>query len=163
MSTVLQKVYASAPINDLPIHTLTLLADTFGAIRICEGFDDVTAGLETGEFVTFTASGMGVSLPARSVKGSQNLQFQLDNITGLALDKINSAIDAGDKITVVYRVYTKSNLNEPGEPPVEMVASDVKANAKRVNVVASFTDLVNKAWPRRRYIPSIAPGLKYFS
>jgi hypothetical protein len=83
MSTVLQKVYASAPANDLPIHTLTLLADSFGAIRICEGFDNVTAGLETGEFVEFTASGMGISLPARSVKGSQSLQFQLDNVTKL--------------------------------------------------------------------------------
>lgn len=163
MSTVLQKVYASAPTNDLPIHTLTLLADSFGTIRICEGFDNVTAGLETGEFVEFTASGMGISLPTRSVKGRQDLQFQLDNITGEAITKINLAIDAGDKIKVVYRVYTKSNLNEPAEPPVEMVASDVKANAKRVNVVASFTDLVNKAWPRKRYTPTIAPGLKYFS
>ena len=163
MSTVLQKLYASAPINDLPIHTLTLLASSFGEIRVCDGFDNVTAGLETGEFVEFTASGMGISLPARSVKGSQSLQFQLDNVTGIAIKKINQAIDAGDKITGVYRVYTASNLNEPGEPPVEMIATNVKANAKRVNVVASFTDLVNKAWPRKRYTPTLAPGLKYFS
>lgn len=163
MSTVLQKIYASAPAGDLPIHTLELYAVSQGVIRICEGFDDVTAGIETGEFVTFTASGMGVSLPARSVKGRQDLQFQLDNVTGEVLTKLQGAIDAGDTIKVIYRVFTASYLDEPAEPPVEMTAVDVKANAQRVNVVASFHDLVNKAWPRDRYTPNIAPGLKYFS
>jgi len=163
MSQVLQRVYASAPTNDLPIHTLELQANSFGVIRLCNGFDNVTAGIESGEIVLFEASGMGVSLPSRAVKGRQDLQFQLDNVSGEALTKIEVAKEAGDKIKVVYRVYTASNLTEPDEPPVEMTAVSVQATAIRVNVVASFNDLVNKAWPIERYTPDIAPGLKYFS
>ena len=162
VSTVLQKIYASAPINDLPIHTLELQADSLWTLRICDGFDDVTAGIEGGEMVTFLASGMGVSLPARGVKGRQDLQFQIDNVTGEALTKVNQAIDAGVTIKVIYRVYTVSDLTEPAEPPVEMTAVNVQATAMRVNVVASFNDLVNAAWPKDRYTPDIAPGLKYF-
>ena len=163
MSQILQRVYASAPVDDLPMHTLELQADSLWTLRICEGFDDVTAGIEGGEMVTFLASGMGVSLPARGVKGRQDLQFQIDNVTGEALTKINQAIDAGVPIKVIYRVYTLSDLTEPAEPAIEMKAVDVQATAQSLNVVASFNDLVNKAWPKNRYTPSIAPGLKYFS
>ncbi|MBB1308529.1 DUF1833 family protein [Pseudoalteromonas sp. SR41-8] len=163
MSQVLQRIYASAPVDDLPIHTLELQADSLWTLRICEGFDDVTAGIEGGDMVTFLASGMGVSLPARGVKGRQDLQFQIDNVTGEALTKINQAIGAGVPIKVIYRVYTLSDLTEPAEPAIEMKAVDVQATAQSLNVVASFNDLVNKAWPKNRYTPSIAPGLKYFS
>lgn len=163
MSQILQRIYASAPTNDLPIHTLELQAESLWTLRICDGFDDRTAGIEGGEMVTFLASGMGVSLPARGVKGRQDLQFQIDNVTGEALTKINQAIDAGVPIKVIYRVYTLSDLTEPAEPAIEMKAVDVQATAQSLNVVASFNDLVNKAWPKNRYTPSIAPGLKYFS
>lgn len=163
MSEVLQRLYASAPTNDLPIHTLELQAPSFGVIRICSGFDDVTAGIEGGEMVEFESSALGVSLPERSVKGRQDLQFQLDNITGQSLEVVETAFEAGEKVKVIYRVYTASYLDEPGERPLEMTAVSVKANALRVNVVASFNDLVNAAWPTDRYTPDFAPGLKYFS
>ncbi len=163
MSQVLQTLYASAPTNDLPIHTLELQAPSFGVIRVCSGYDDVTAGIEDGEMVGFEACALGVSLPERSVKGRQDLQFQLDNITGESLQVVETAFEAGDKIKVTYRVYTASYLDEPGEQTFKMTAVSVKANALRVNVVASFNDLVNAAWPTDRYTPDFAPGLRYFS
>jgi len=163
MSKVLQTLYASAPTNDLPIHTLELQAPSFGVIRVCSGYDDVTAGIEGGEMVAFEACALGVSLPERSVKGRQDLQFQLDNITGQSLQVVETAFEAGDKIKITYRVYTASYLDEPGEQALKMTAVSVKANALRVNVVASFNDLVNAAWPTDRYTPDFAPGLKYFS
>ena len=163
MSKALQTLYASATIGDVPIHTLTLQSNTLGTIYLCQGFDDINAKLETNELVTFTACGLGLSLPQRSVKGRQDLQFQLCNVTGEVLVKLEAAMEAADKIKAIYRVYTASYLEEPAELPIEMTVGDVKANAQRVNVVASFNDLVNRAWPRDRYTPSIAPGLKYFS
>ena len=163
MSEVLQRIYASAPVNDIPIHTLELKAAGLWELRICDGFDDQVAGIENGDMVTFKASGMGVSLPQRGVKGRQDLQFQIDNVSGEALALIDQAIDAGVKIDVIYRVYVSSDLSEPAEPAVTMKAADVQATSQSINVVASFNDLVNKAWPNKRYTPSIAPGLKYFS
>ncbi len=162
MSEVLQTLYASAS-NDVAIHTLQLEAPSFGVRRICSEFENVTAGIEGGEMVLYEACALGISLPERSVKGRQDLQFQLDNITGESLQVVETAFEAGEKIKVTYRVYMASFLDEPDERPLEMTAVSVKANALRVNVVASFNDLVNAAWPTDRYTPDFAPGLKYFS
>ncbi|MCL1123607.1 DUF1833 family protein [Shewanella surugensis] len=165
MSQVLQTLYASAPTNDFPIHTLELSHNAFndGVIRLCQGFDDIEAKLETGEQVGFMASGFAVSLPKRSLRGQQDLQFQLDNVSGEAAQQVDAALDAGGKITVTYRVYLASNLSEPAQAPVVMTAKTVKITISSVVVVASFHDLVNKAWPRRRYTTAFAPGLKYIS
>jgi hypothetical protein len=167
MSQALQQIYASA--SGLVHHTLELKNSAFlvpnhpqGRILFCQGFDDVTAGLETGEIVTFCASGFGVSLPVRSMKGKQDLQFQLDNVTGEALQAIKAAKESGEKIEVIYRPYSDSDLTAPGENPYRMTAISVSAKGASVQVVASFSDLVNRAWPKRRYTPSFAPGLTYF-
>ncbi|MCL1126437.1 DUF1833 family protein [Shewanella surugensis] len=164
MSQVLQTLYASAPVDEIPIHTLELKNSAFdgGTIRLCQGFDNVTAKIEdVSERVTFTASGFGISLPQRAMKGQQDLQFQLDNVSGEAAQQVDAAVESGEKVKVTYRVYVASNLSEPAQPPIVMTATSVKINISSVIVVASFNDLVNKAWPRRRYTPLFAPGLKY--
>ncbi|WP_445363344.1 DUF1833 family protein [Microbulbifer sp. ANSA003] len=164
MSAVLETVYASAPIDEIIIHTLELRHAAFegGAIRLCQGFDDIEATLEDGETATFTASGFGVSLPQRSVRGRQDLQFQLDNVTGEALHNIRAALEAGGAIQVVYRQFLESDLSAPAQPATVMTAVSVKANPASVSVIASFHDLVNKAWPNKFYTPDFAPGLKYY-
>lgn len=162
MSKALETAYASA--TDYIIHTLELKHATFtnGAIRLCQGYEDIVATLETDETVTFTASGFGVSLPQRSVRGRQDLNFQLDNVTGEAIQQIDAANEAGGTIEVIYRPYLGADLSQPGNPPIKMVAAGAQVTPSSVIVTASFHDLVNKAWPRRRYTPSFAPGLKYY-
>lgn len=164
MSQLLQTVYASAPTDQVVIHTLELKHSAFtnGAIRLCQGFDDVSATLEDASTVTFSASGFGVSLPARAVKGRQDLQFQIDNVTGTALKNIHAAQEAGGAVQVIYRAYLASDLSAPAQPPTVMTAVDVSATPLSVSVTASFHDLVNKSWPRRFYTPDFAPGLKYY-
>lgn len=168
MSNVLQTLYASAPVNDLIIHTLELKEASFnvhehapGTIRLAQGFDDISATLEDGTNAVFRASGFGVSLPKKSIKGRQDLNFSIDNVTGEALSAIESALESGGKIMVIYRAYAGSNLSAPGQPPVVMTATVAKADRNSISISASFHDLVNKAWPYRRYTPSFAPGLKY--
>lgn len=162
MSKALETAYASA--TDYVIHTLELKHPSFqgGAIRLCQGYDDLEATLETAETVTFVASGFGVSLPQRSIRGRQDLNFQLDNLTGEAIQQIDAANEAGGLIEVIYRPFVGADLSQPGNPPVKMVATFAQVTSSSVVVTASFHDLVNKAWPRRRYTPTFAPGLKYF-
>jgi hypothetical protein len=169
MSTVLQTLYASAPVNDLIIHTLEIKNPAFnvpghvvGSVRLVQGFDDITATLEDGATVLFKKSGFGVSLPQKSIKGRQDLNFSIDNVTGEVLQAIDAAIDSGVKITVIYRAYAGSDLSAPGQPPIVMTATAIKADFSAVSISASFHDLVNKAWPFRRYTPDFAPGLKYY-
>lgn len=169
MSKVLQTLYASAPVDDLIIHTLELKHAAFnvpghdiGVIRLVQGFDYESVTLEDATSATFKASGFGVSLPQKSIKGRQDLSFSIDNVTGEALKAIDDAIEAGGKIIVTYRAYAGSDLSAPGQPPIVMTATAVKADFSSVSISASFHDLVNKAWPFRRYTPTFAPGLKYY-
>jgi hypothetical protein len=169
MSNVLQTLYASAPVNDLIIHTLELKNPAFnveghvlGSVHLVQGFDDVIATLEDASTVNFKKSGFGVSLPQKSIKGRQDLNFSIDNVTGEVLKAIDAAIEGGEKIIVIYRAYAGSDLSAPGQPPIIMTATAIKADYSSVSISASFHDLVNKAWPFRRYTPSFAPGLKYY-
>lgn len=163
VSAILQTVYASAPSSEIIHHTLELKHSAFpgGALRVAQGFDDLSLKLETGSTVQFSASGFGVSLPQRSLRGNQDLQFQLDNVTGEALLYLRKALNAGGKVEVIYRVYLDSDHNQPAETPIKMTATSMVADMTSVNVVADFKDFINKAWPIRRYTVEDFLGLSY--
>lgn len=162
MSQALERVYASAPTNEFAVHTLELSHPAFTTpYRFVQAYDDLTAKLETGATVKFQASGIGLSLPKRSVQGREDLIFQLDNVSGEAIAAIRNALEAGGTVEVIYRVYLSNDLTAPAERAVRLVATAARANIRSVAVVATFRDFVNKAWPRRRYTPQLVPGLKY--
>lgn len=168
--------FASAPVDAVSIHTLEIkneLADQRGepgsVIRLADGFyqvdsrgeEGIELGLEDGTAAFFQSSGFGLSLPGKSVKGKQTLQFQIDNVTGEARQFIDKVLEDGSRAIITYRVYLSSNLSVPAKPPLVMTCVSEKDNAQTVAVVGSFHDLVNRAWPKRRYTPSVARGLKY--
>ena len=162
MSEILQTVYASVT-DDIQHHTLELAHSTFpnGVVRWVQGFSDETLGLEDSTMVEFEQMPFGVSLPDRSMKGNQDLQFQLDNVTGDALKYIRAVLKSGEKLPVIYRVYLDSNKAFPAESAITMTANSFTADMRSVTIVADFHDFVNKLWPRLRYTPELAPGLKY--
>ena len=162
MSSVLQTVYASVT-NDLPYHTLEMPHATFpnGIIRWVQGFNDESLGLESGELVDFKGMPFAVSLPERSMRGNQELQFQLDNVTGEALQYVRAVLKSGKKLPMTYRTYLESNRSSPSETAITMNATGFSADMRSVNIVADFHDFVNKAWPTMRYTPEVFPGLKY--
>ena len=155
--------YASAPAGIAHISTLEITHSSFRAIRTCSGFVDQAATLETGEVVTFKASALDVSLPARDATGQQNLQFAIENVTGQAQNAILAVIDSDDPepVTVIYRMYLSSDLSEPAEPPLRMVLVAPEFKGATMQVVCSYLDIINMAWPRDRYTTDFAPGLKY--
>lgn len=162
MSQILQTVYASVT-DDIQHHTLELSHASFpgGVIRWVQGFENETLGLESGQQVSFEAMPFGVSLPDRSMRGNQDLQFQVDNVTGEALKLIRAVIQSGEKLPVIYRVYLDSNKSHPAESAITMTANSFTADMRSVVIVADFHDFVNKLWPPLRYTTGNAPGLKY--
>ncbi len=161
MSNLLNTVHASAPASEIKLHTLELINASFpnGAYRWVQGFNDETLTLEDGQAVTFEGMGFGVSLAERSLRGNQDIQFQIDNVTGEALRAINDVIDSGEKMLVIYRCYLDSNHTAPAQPATRMTATGVTADYRSVNVIADFHDFVNLKWPVQRYTPTLAPGL----
>lgn len=163
MSEALERAYASAPLASYPIDTLEISSDAFAApFRLAQAFEDIEATLETSETVTFTAAAIGISLPQRGIQGREDLLFQLDNVSGEAISTLRLALDSGEQITVIYRVFLSDDLLAPAERPLTLIATSAKANTKTMTIAASFRDFVNKEWPRRRYTKDFAPGLTYF-
>lgn len=162
MSNLLETVYASVT-SDIQHHTLELPHASFpsGVIRWVQGFENEILGLENGQQVEFEAMPFGVSLPDRSMRGNQDLQFQVDNVTGEALKLIRAVIKSGEKLPVIYRPYLESNKAYPAETAITMTANSFSADMRSVVIVADFHDFVNKLWPPMRYTTDNAPGLKY--
>jgi hypothetical protein len=162
MSQLLETVHASVT-DEIQHHTLELPHESFpnGVIRWVQGFSDETLGLENGEMVLFEQMPFGVSLPDKSIRGNQDLQFQLDNITGDALKYVRAVLDSDEPLPVIYRVYLESNTAAPAETAIEMTANSFNADMRSVTVIADFHDFVNKLWPVLRYTTTNTPGLKY--
>lgn len=164
MSTAMQTVCASAPVDDLDWWLIELKCDAWEApTRLVQSDnpDGENFTLETGEIAHFKASGMAVSLPDVTAKGSQDLTIQLYNVSGEALELVDQALDAGEQITAVLRAYVESDRNAPAKGPVEMTVNSVEIDTWSVVCSASFASFIDTPWPFKRFTPSNAPGLIY--
>ncbi|MGV8637598.1 DUF1833 family protein [Pseudomonas aeruginosa] len=79
---------------------------------------------EDGRLLTFIAGAIDVSIPKRDNSGNQNVGFAIDNVTGFAQQYIAEAIDAGEPVTLVLRIYLGSDLTAPAERPYRMRVKD---------------------------------------
>lgn len=160
--SLIQQVYASG--GDVIISTLELECPAWpDSVRICNGFEDQTVTDETATVKTFSAAGISIALPKKNTQGGQTLTFAIDNVTGEAQQLIDQALEAGEQVTMKYRVYLASDLNNVAEGPLVFKVKDGKMQNTTVEINAGFFDLINTAWPRDLYTAEFAPGLKYFT
>ena len=160
--TAISITYASSPSNDLLISTLEFNNETAGVIRLAQSFNDVTATTEFAETVTFIQSAWEVSLPNKDATGQQTLQFQICNVTGEAQRFIDDCMASGKPTSVIYREFYADDLSAPATVPIKMTLRGGSAEGITVGIEAGYFDLLNVGWPRFRYTPEFAPGLKYF-
>lgn len=158
--TILNTVYASAPIDQVFIPSLEILTPT--PQRICAGFEDLTLGLETGGSALFHGRGIAISLPGADTSGRQQLTFAIDNVHGIAQQQIDEALELDTHTQVVYRAYSSSDLSAPAETPLRMTLVGGGFEGGRLQIQCAYYDLITTAWPRARYTVGFAPGLKYF-
>ncbi|HCF7269641.1 TPA: DUF1833 family protein [Pseudomonas aeruginosa] len=162
MATALERFYASDG-PDLPIATIEITRPSRpDPILICQGFKDLTCMTEDGRLLTFVAGAIDVSIPKRDNSGNQNVGFAIDNVTGFAQQYIAEAIDAGEPVTLVLRIYLESDLTAPAERPYRMRVKGAEFESLTVQVEAGYYDLINTAALRHIYNVSEFPGLKYW-
>ena len=155
--------YASSPSSDLLISTLEFNNEAAGVIRLAQSFNDVTATTEFAETVTFMQSAWEVSLPNKDATGQQTLQFQICNVTGEAQRFVDDCLSSGKATQVIYREFYADDLSAPASTPIKMTLRGGSAEGITVGIEAGYFDLLNVGWPRFRYTPEFAPGLKYFA
>ena len=159
--TILSQIYASAPAGEVLIPTIEIRHASMPSVYICTGFENITATTEADDVVTFIATGMDVSLPAKDDSGNQVLTFAIENITGEAQQFVDAALTAGGDMELIYREYLASDLTAPASRPRTMTIVGGSFEGGTFQCQASYYDMLNTAWPRRRYTADFAPGIKY--
>jgi hypothetical protein len=160
-SAVLHRVYASSG-REVRILTLEIIIGT-DRYYLTQGWDDIPAKLESGVDVMFTACAMDIALPARNADGTQDLRFAISNIDGVVSNRIRIALDANERMLITYREYLDAYLSAPAKRPWTMKVKGGYWTAPEVQITAGYMNVLDTAWPRRRFTLPEFPGLRYIS
>jgi len=161
LSTLIERVYASAG-SEVIIDTIELACPAWAeSLYIVKGFEDMTLGLDGVVYKTFMAAPISIALPKKSNQGNQTLNFAIDNVTGQAQRLIDTAMEAGARITLTFRRYLNTDLTTPSENPFYAVVLGGNVTGATVQIEAGFIDCLNYSWPRELYTSTFAPALKY--
>ena len=157
--TILNRLYASSG-PEVILETLQITAGD-QVYYLCKGWDDITATDENGQVLTFSASGIDIALPAKNADGTQDLQFAVGNIDGVVSSAIRAALESQSKATLTYRSYISTDLSAPSEKPFTLAIKSGSWTATEVQISAGYMNILDKAWPRRRYTLADYPGLRH--
>lgn len=150
--------------TDVEIPTLELTCEAWTeSVFICGGFFNQVFTTEDGRTVTFEAGGMDVALPKKGNEGAQTLGIAIDNVRGRAQQLLDQAKASGSTVLLTYRLYLDSDHSEPCERPMVMEMLSFVARGPTVEIQAGYFNLINAAWPRRRYTTQFSPGIKYIT
>ena len=159
--TILNRLYASGGPERI-IYTLEV-TDGTDVIRMTPGWEDVTAGIEGGTLVTFTAVGIDIGLPAKNEDGTQDVTFGLSNITGAVSAYLRERITSSTRMMVKLRIYTSDDLSAPAKPADVFEVKGGSWSALQAEITAGYFDILNTNWPRRVFTFNEFPGLRYFT
>lgn len=159
--SLLERVYASAPTDQILIPTLEIAVPGRDPIRVVADFEDLEATTEDGETVTFRAGPFDYREPSRDTSGLQNLGFAIANASGEAQEAVEAALEAGSEVPIIFREYIHTDLTAPAKRPYKMSLRGGSFEGVMVQVDAGYFDLLNHQWPRLRYTADFAPGLRY--
>lgn len=133
-------------------------AETFW---ITDGYEDITAIIEDGSTQTFIASAINIAIPARNADGTQDLKWAIGNIDGSISNAIQKVLDEGEIGVITYRKYISDDLSYPAERPFTLTVKSGTWSAIEAQITAGYMNVLDTAWPRRRYTLPLYPGLRY--
>ena len=162
LSEAYAEAAASAPLERAIIYTYELTHPSFTE-RICivNGFENVTANLETGESVEFIACPVQIIPPSESDDAeAPSIDVAIDGVSAIVAEQLEVAAQAHELIKITERIYVSDDLTAPAVlPPLCLTLQSVSVTATRVTASARFTDPINRGFPCKDYLPREYPGL----
>ncbi|AJF73529.1 ArsR family transcriptional regulator [Raoultella ornithinolytica] len=159
--TILNRLYASSG-SEVIIETLQINIGST-VYFFCKGYEDITATVENGDVLTFSAAGIDIALPARNSDGTQDLQFAISNIDGEVSTAIRKALENLEIGSLTYRQYVSTDLSAPATVPYTLAIKSGSWTATQAQITAGYMNVLDTAWPRFRYTLNEFPGLRYMS
>lgn len=159
--TILNRLYASSG-SEVIIETLQInIGSTVHFF--CKGYEDITATVENGDVLTFSAASIDIALPARNSDGTQDLQFAISNIDGEVSTAIRKTLENLEIGSLTYRQYVSTDLSAPATVPYTLAIKSGSWTAIQAQITAGYMNVLDTAWPRFRYTLNEFPGLRYMS
>ena len=167
LSDAIAEAYASAPTNEVILHTLEFRHPNFTQpLRVVNDHADLNATLEAnapedpGAEVTFVAFSFRFKLPDVQKTGMPEIEIEIDNVSREVLAYVDQAANSADLIEVTYRPYLASDTSGPQmDPPITLVLQSVDADIFAIRARASFGDYGNRRFPGQWYDAQRFPGL----
>lgn len=159
--TIINRLFASSG-SEVIIETLQINVGS-QVFYLCRGWDDVTAKDESENSLTFKACGIDIALPARNADGTQDLKFAIGNIDGEVSNTIRDALAVLDRASLTFRHYVSTDLAAPASSPIRLAIKSGYWTASQVQITAGYMNILDSAWPRKRYTLNEHPGLRYLS
>lgn len=173
LSAAIKEAYASAPSDDVILHTLEFrhpaFVDELGnptAIRVVRDHVPMVATLEAsapldpGMAVMFLGYSFEFVLPTVEPSASPEMVITIDNVSAEIENNLSLSVASPYMIEVTYRAYLASDLSGPqNDPPMTLTVQRINANDFRVTGRASFGDLANRQFPNDDYTVERFPGL----
>jgi hypothetical protein len=173
VEAALKEAYASAPSEDVIVHTLEvrhpLFVDEDGnpdSIWVTTNESPITATIEEdapvrgGEAVDFVSFPFTFSLAPIENTAVKEIQITIDNVDRRIVENLDLAVADTTKIQVCYRPFLASDLTGPQmDPPPTFTLSSVTVTALTVTARARISIDLNGAFPRRIYTAAEFPAL----
>lgn len=179
LSAAIKEAYASAPDDEVLIHTLEFRHPAFvdqngqpDSIRVVRDYRDWEAKLEAdaplnaGTFQLFIGFAFDFAIPGVEKSSAPAIEITIDNASRIIIDQLDAAIVQPGTLEVTYRPYlftdvdVSGRLNEPHMNPVlTLVVDSVDVNDSTITAIASVGDYANKRFPNEDYTPSRFAGL----
>ncbi len=168
ISDALKEAYASAPTDEIVYDTIEINHRSFDEpIYVVNSDEGIYAWIEASDptnpntEVFFTPTGFALKGPELTPDSTPQLRIDLDNVSSLIVQMVESTMNDAYPISIVWRVYLESDKSVPQiNPPIRMQAIDIEADVLKVNIKAVFTDIYNVKFPNEVYTVERFPGLR---
>lgn len=162
LSEAYAEAATSAPLDRTILYTYELIHPSFTErILIVNDFSDLTATLEDGTKAEFTPCPVTIIPPTESDEAkAPTIQVQIDGVSNLVATQLEEATRQMERVEIVERIYVSDDLSGPAVlPPLRLTLKTVSINYTQVTGEASFSDPINRGFPKYDYLNREYPGL----
>lgn len=160
-----RRVYASAPNNIEVITCMRITGASFEPINIVKGDRNYLIDID-GQPVLFEQGQITYEKPENTAGAVQSMTFGFAGVSRQALKYAVESIE--NKTPVFVELFEFAVIDGESTPVLLYRSRAIQVVSGRINSsTASFQamtqDLLNRRYPRQRYTPQNAPGIKYIS
>ena len=121
----------------------------------------VYAKLEDGTEQKFIPCPVTIVPPNESDEAkTPSIQVAIDGVSFAVATQLEVATKQMERVEIVERIYVSDDLSGPAVlPPLRLTLKTVNINYRQVTGEASFSDPVNRGFPKYDYLNREYPGL----